>query len=112
MSADHTFTVWLPPGTSDAEREHLARALRAAVDVVVIEAAGRVAEGTTAISVLAPQIAVWRADAVARGRTPSGRLPRPGQPVLDLATATEEPVLRWLLKNPLPREPAPPTCWR
>ncbi len=45
MSADHTFTVWLPPGTSDAEREHLARELRAAVDVVVIEAAGRAPRG-------------------------------------------------------------------
>jgi hypothetical protein len=58
-----------------------------------------VAGGTSALIALGKQL--WRASKAMRerGRTVAGRLDRPGQPPLDLATATEEELLAWLIQN-------------
>ncbi len=111
---DLSFTLDVP----NDERESLPALLRAAgaevqreptrdIDwqtvVVVIDEIGRVATGVTAAIVLAEKIAeklnAWRATMRRQGKTPRAVLRRPGQPPLDLSTATDQEVLAWLLKT-------------
>lgn len=72
--------------------------------VVLFDNIGKVAGGATAAIVLAEKVAeklnAWRASQRRSGKTPRGTLRRPGQPPLDLATATDDEVLRWLLQMP------------
>ncbi len=115
MNRDLNFTLECSPD----EREALVTALRSAgadvqqqpvrdVDwqtiVVLFDNIGKVASGATAAIVLAEKVAeklnAWRASQRRSGKTPRGTLRRPGQPPLDLATATDDEVLQWLLQTP------------
>lgn len=115
MTDNLNFTLDLPPD----ERETLLTALRSAgaeiqeapardIDwqtvVVVIDSIGKAAGGITATIVLAEKIAeklnAWRESMRRRGKTPRGVLRRPNQSPLDLSDATDEEVLRWLLRTP------------
>ncbi|MCS6842486.1 MAG: hypothetical protein NZ699_12695 [Roseiflexus sp.] len=115
MTDDLSFTLDFPPH----ERETLLTALRDAgaevqgeptrdIDwqtvVVVIESIGKVAGSVTATIELAEKIAeklnAWRESMRRQGKTPQGVLRRPNQPPLDLSIATDDEVLRWLLRNP------------
>ncbi|NWG21741.1 MAG: hypothetical protein HXY39_15655 [Chloroflexi bacterium] len=68
--------------------------------VVIMEGVGKVAGGITAVMILAEKLNAWRKALRQQGRTPEGRLKRPGQPTLDLATATDQEVLEWLIATP------------
>ena len=112
MTPDNSFSVTFEPQTCAADREVLLSVLRAYADevqeapskaldwatfVAVMGDIGAVAGGTSALIALGKQL--WRASRAmrGRGRTVAGQLHRPGQPPLDLATATEEELLAWLL---------------
>ncbi|GIW03197.1 MAG: hypothetical protein KatS3mg058_4600 [Roseiflexus sp.] len=114
MNHNLNFTLECPPD----ERETIVIAIRAAgaevqreptrdIDwqtvVVVIDEIGRVATGVTAAIALAEKIAeklnAWRATMRRQGKTPRAVLRRPGQPPLDLSTATDQEVLAWLLRT-------------
>lgn len=68
--------------------------------VVVVRDIGEIAGSVTAIIALADKINEYREKQRRQGKPPRGTLRRPGQPPLDLATATDQEVLRWLLNNP------------
>jgi len=68
--------------------------------VVVIRDLGEIAGSVAAIIALAEKINAYRESMRRRGKTPSGILRRLGQPPLDLALATDQEVLEWLLKTP------------
>jgi hypothetical protein len=114
MTTDNSFSIVFDPQTCAADREVLLSVLRAYADdvqeapskaidwatfVVIMGDVGAVAGGTSALIALGKQL--WRASKAMRerGRTVAGRLDRPGQPPLDLATATEEELLAWLIQN-------------
>jgi len=68
--------------------------------VVVIRDLGEIAGSVAAIIALAEKINAYRESMRRRGKTPRGALRRLGQPPLDLALATDQEVLAWLLKTP------------
>jgi hypothetical protein len=75
--------------------------------VAIMKGVGAVAGGVTAaagatkaVMELAEKINQWRSDARARGHNPAGQLERSGRRPLDLATASDQEVLDWLLNNP------------
>lgn len=111
MTDDYSFTLDMPPD----ERDTLILLLRSAgaqvqeaptremdwqTIVAVIDAVGTVAKTASTLIDLAHKLNEWRASLRRQGKTPHGRLRRPDQPPLDLATATDEEVLQWLLKTP------------
>jgi hypothetical protein len=68
--------------------------------VVVIRDLGEIAGSVAALIALAEKINAYRESMRRQGKTPHGTLRRPGQPPLDLALATDQEVLEWLLKTP------------
>ena len=68
--------------------------------VVVIRDLGEIAGSVAAIIALAEKINAYRESMRRQGKTPRGTLRRPGQPPLDLALATDQEVLEWLLRTP------------
>ncbi len=114
MTPDASFSIAFDPQTPAADREMLLAVLRAHADevqeapsrvldwvafVAIMGDVGKVAGGASALIALGKQL--WPAIKAMRerGSAPRARLNRPGQPPLDLATATEEELLAWLLKN-------------
>ncbi|WP_298816108.1 hypothetical protein [Chloroflexus sp.] len=111
MTDDLSFTLDLPP----EERETLMALIRSAgIDaqapklrdtdwqtiIAIIGGIGTVASSISALIELADKLNTWRTTMRRQGKTPHGRLRRSGQPPLDLATATDEEVLQWLLRTP------------
>jgi hypothetical protein len=111
MSHDASFAISFAPGLPDADQQALLAVLRAngevqqpaqkgldwATFVVIMEQAGKVAGGAVALAKLAEQIYTWAQAARKRGAVPRARLERPGQPPLDIASASQEQILAWLL---------------
>lgn len=67
--------------------------------VVIMEEAGKVAGGTVALIALGKHLYQATRALRKRGATPKAQLTRPGQPMLDLATASEQELLDWLLAS-------------
>lgn len=114
MTPDASFSIAFDPQTSAADREMLLAALRAHADevqeapsrvldwvtfVAIMSDVGKVAGGASALIALGKQLWPVIKAARERGGTFMARLIRPGQPPLDLATATEEELLAWLLQT-------------
>lgn len=60
-----------------------------------------IASGGTAMVIFARELLAWRKHMQQQGTTPAVKLTRPDAPPIDLATATDEEVLAWLLmQNP------------
>lgn len=68
--------------------------------MVVIRDAGDIAAATTTIIALAERIIAYCKSMRDQGKTAQGTLRRAGQPPLELAHATDQEVLEWLLKTP------------
>ncbi|WP_322821360.1 hypothetical protein [Chloroflexus sp.] len=68
--------------------------------VVVIRDLDEIAGSVAAIMTLAEKINAYRQSRRDQGKTPQGTLRRAGQPPLNLAHATDQEVLEWLLKTP------------
>ena len=120
MSDDNRFSVSISSDLPADERETLLLALRTHADlqeteprdpvtialtvVAIMKGVGAVAGGVTAaagatkaVMELAEKINEWRHGVRARGGSPNARLERPGRPPIDLATASDQEVLEWLL---------------
>lgn len=68
--------------------------------VTILSDLGEFAGDVGGFITLANAIRVWRQQARERGSTPAVQLERPHQPPLDLATATDQQFLEWLLQQP------------
>lgn len=115
MPNDPTFAIELAPTFPAVERETLLALLRPRVEalqevpvkgvdwqsiVVIIAAVETVAGGSKALLELATAVLEWRTRLRAQGTPPQARFKRHGQPDLELATATDQKVLEWLLQTP------------
>ncbi|MGQ9529680.1 MAG: hypothetical protein ACUVUA_18370 [Chloroflexus sp.] len=115
MTSTLSFSIDIPPDESETLRLALQSAgcnvqtsARRDFDwqtlVVVVrdigEIAGSVAATVAALEKIADKINEYREKQRQQGKPPQGTLRRPGQPPLDLATATDQQVLQWLLNNP------------
>lgn len=113
MNEDASFSMSIAPDMPPAEREALLAALRAhanvqqpversgdiwqIVTVIIENVAGGVS--TALLLELSKKIIKWRDDARRRGQLSKVRLQRPNQQPLDLTTASDEEVGKWLLQN-------------
>lgn len=112
---DQSFSIAFDPHTPAADREMLLAALRAHADevqetstktlgldwptfVAVMGDVGKVAGGATALIKLGQQLWPVVKHLREHGKL-QAQLKRPDQPPLDLATATEEELLAWLIQN-------------
>lgn len=109
-----SFSITFGPQTPAADREMVLAAVRAhaedvheapakALDwptfVAIMGDGGTVAGGAAALIALGTQRWPVVTQLRERGGRFTARLNRPGQPPLDLTTATEEELLAWLLTN-------------
>ncbi|HEX9371608.1 MAG TPA: hypothetical protein VF897_11410 [Roseiflexaceae bacterium] len=114
MSAPAAFVVSTASDLPPEDRAALLLALRSQADVqdaqpksvdwqmviAVIKQSGEIADALTKLAALATLVYGWAESVRASGHRPRAKLERPGQPPLDLATADEQEILAWLLKNP------------
>jgi hypothetical protein len=112
MSRSPLFSIAVSSELPEAETQTLLEALRAELDiqepahrtlppewitfVAIMKDIGIVAGAGAAVLRLVNEINTWRHNARRRGVEPKAQLYRPNQPPLDLATATDEEVRRWL----------------
>lgn len=119
MPQPGSFSIAFAPDVSSADRETLLLVIRARADevqeapakaldwlafVAIMGDVGKVAGGASALIVLGKQLFAAVQALRKRGTPPRAQLARPGQPPLDLATATEQELLDWLLHSP-PAQP-------
>ena len=103
----YTFSLTLADSVPSASREELLVTLRTTADdvqvtsdkgfdwnsiIVILHESGKIAGEISAIVLLAKQLNDWR-----KRTRAAGTLHRPGVAPLNLATATDEELLAWLL---------------